>query len=236
MQVPDWVDRPDLKFTPFVPALPARLAKQDDIFAQIRKGDILLHHPVRIVPAGDRLHRAGRRRPQRGRHPADGLPHRHRLQADAGADPRRAVGQGSHRGGRADGALRRGSQHQLGRQAGRSRRPRHLRRGRPQDPRQAGAGHPPRRRRAHALRASGHRQLPRPHRPSVHRLRPADLRRDHDRRRRQPVHPDHRASARPASSSACGSRRSPCTAKSSPRSTTKPNWRPPASPPPSSPR
>ncbi|HEX7972578.1 MAG TPA: polyphosphate kinase 1, partial [Thiobacillus sp.] len=45
MQVPDWVDRPDLKFAPFVPALPARLAKQDDIFAHIRKNDILLHHP-----------------------------------------------------------------------------------------------------------------------------------------------------------------------------------------------
>ena len=45
MQVPDWVDRPELKFTPFTPALPARLAKQDDIFAHIRKGDVLLHHP-----------------------------------------------------------------------------------------------------------------------------------------------------------------------------------------------
>jgi polyphosphate kinase len=45
MQVPDWVDRPELKFPAFVPALPARLAKHDDVFAQIRKGDILLHHP-----------------------------------------------------------------------------------------------------------------------------------------------------------------------------------------------
>lgn len=45
MQVPDWVDRPDLKFPPFVPALPARLAKDEDVFAQVRKGDILLHHP-----------------------------------------------------------------------------------------------------------------------------------------------------------------------------------------------
>jgi len=45
MQVPDWVDRPDLKFAPFIPALPARLAKHEDIFAQIKKGDILLHHP-----------------------------------------------------------------------------------------------------------------------------------------------------------------------------------------------
>ena len=45
MQVPDWVDRPNLKFPPFIPALPARLAQQDDIFAHIRKNDILLHHP-----------------------------------------------------------------------------------------------------------------------------------------------------------------------------------------------
>jgi len=45
LQVPDWVDRPDLKFAPFIPALPPRLAKQDDIFAHIRKNDILLHHP-----------------------------------------------------------------------------------------------------------------------------------------------------------------------------------------------
>ncbi len=45
MQVPDRVERPDLKFPPFVPALPARLVKDTDIFAQIRKGDILLHHP-----------------------------------------------------------------------------------------------------------------------------------------------------------------------------------------------
>ena len=45
MQVPDWVDRPELKFPPFIPALPTRLAQQDDIFAHIRKNDILLHHP-----------------------------------------------------------------------------------------------------------------------------------------------------------------------------------------------
>ena len=45
LQVPDWVDRPDLKFPPFVPALPPRLAEDGDVFAQIRKGDILLHHP-----------------------------------------------------------------------------------------------------------------------------------------------------------------------------------------------
>jgi polyphosphate kinase len=41
------LDRPDLKYAPFVPALPAALLKDDeeDIFAAIRRGDILFHHP-----------------------------------------------------------------------------------------------------------------------------------------------------------------------------------------------
>src|SRR6185503_876181 len=45
MQVPDWVDRADLKFPAFTPSFPAVLTKVPDIFAAIRKGDILLHHP-----------------------------------------------------------------------------------------------------------------------------------------------------------------------------------------------
>ena len=45
MQVPDQVDRPDLKFALFQPGLPKELAKQPDIFTAIRAGDILLHHP-----------------------------------------------------------------------------------------------------------------------------------------------------------------------------------------------
>jgi polyphosphate kinase len=41
------IDRPDLKFPTFVPATPAALVKddEDDIFASIRHGDILLQHP-----------------------------------------------------------------------------------------------------------------------------------------------------------------------------------------------
>ena len=45
MQVPDWVDRPDLKFPPFVPGLPKTLQKGRGIFDEIRKQDLLLHHP-----------------------------------------------------------------------------------------------------------------------------------------------------------------------------------------------
>jgi polyphosphate kinase len=39
------VDRPDLKFTPFKPAVPPQLARNKDIFAAIKRHDILLHHP-----------------------------------------------------------------------------------------------------------------------------------------------------------------------------------------------
>jgi len=43
--VPDQVDRPDLMYQPFQPGLPKVLAKRYDIFASIRKHDILIHHP-----------------------------------------------------------------------------------------------------------------------------------------------------------------------------------------------
>ena len=45
MQVPDWVDRPDMKFSPFVPGLPKAVGKGVNIFDSIRKSDVLLHHP-----------------------------------------------------------------------------------------------------------------------------------------------------------------------------------------------
>ena len=45
MQVPDRVERPDLKFQPFTQGIPAPLTKQKDMFKAIAAGDILLHHP-----------------------------------------------------------------------------------------------------------------------------------------------------------------------------------------------
>ena len=45
MQIPDRVERPDLKFSPFIPGLPAVLNKSNDIFSVLRRGDVLLHHP-----------------------------------------------------------------------------------------------------------------------------------------------------------------------------------------------
>ncbi len=59
MQIPDLVDRPDLKFPPFVPGLPRPLDEQADVFGAIRKGDILLHHPFEsFTPVLDFLEQA----------------------------------------------------------------------------------------------------------------------------------------------------------------------------------
>ena len=45
VHVPDSVERPELKFPVFVQGLPPEILKANDIFASIRTGDILLHHP-----------------------------------------------------------------------------------------------------------------------------------------------------------------------------------------------
>ncbi|MES1944618.1 polyphosphate kinase [Salinisphaera sp. PC39] len=45
MAILDLVDRPDLKYPPFTPRLPAALGPGADLFGEIRRGDVLLHHP-----------------------------------------------------------------------------------------------------------------------------------------------------------------------------------------------
>jgi polyphosphate kinase len=45
MGVPDQVDRPDLKYPPFVPGVPEALSGRPDVFEAISAGDVLLHHP-----------------------------------------------------------------------------------------------------------------------------------------------------------------------------------------------
>ena len=45
MSVPDGVNRPDLKYPAFRPGPPSPIAPQEDMFAAIREGEILLHHP-----------------------------------------------------------------------------------------------------------------------------------------------------------------------------------------------
>lgn len=61
MNVPDWVDRPELKFPRFLPGLPAQLERQPDIFSAIREGDILLYHPFQsFQPVIEFLQQAAR--------------------------------------------------------------------------------------------------------------------------------------------------------------------------------
>jgi polyphosphate kinase len=45
MAIYDLVDRPDLKYPAFTPSIPKRLAAKEDIFATMRDGEMLLHHP-----------------------------------------------------------------------------------------------------------------------------------------------------------------------------------------------
>ncbi len=49
IQLPDLVDRPDLKFPPFTPGLPGEIRKaklkNNDLFKVISKQDVLMHHP-----------------------------------------------------------------------------------------------------------------------------------------------------------------------------------------------
>ena len=45
MQLPEMVDRPDLKFVPHIPAVPKAIAAASNMFDAIDQGDILLHHP-----------------------------------------------------------------------------------------------------------------------------------------------------------------------------------------------
>jgi polyphosphate kinase len=45
MNIPELVNRPDLEYAPFVAGTPKALLKGRDLFAVIRKGDVLLHRP-----------------------------------------------------------------------------------------------------------------------------------------------------------------------------------------------
>jgi polyphosphate kinase len=60
MAIYDLIDRPDLKYPSFTPVLPKRLTAWDDLFAAIRDGDILLHHPFHsFAPVIDFVRQAG---------------------------------------------------------------------------------------------------------------------------------------------------------------------------------
>jgi len=55
------IERPDLKYAGFTPALPRHLSSEADVFEAIRNGDILLHHPFQsFAPVVDFIRQAAR--------------------------------------------------------------------------------------------------------------------------------------------------------------------------------
>ncbi len=64
MQVPDWVNRPDLSYPPFLPGIPKNLAGKRDLFEVIRRQDVLLHHPFQSFTPVIELIRAAADDPQ----------------------------------------------------------------------------------------------------------------------------------------------------------------------------
>ena len=156
----------ELRDAPWTPVTQPRLAEAEaedhDMFAVIRQGDVLVHHPFdSFSDVGRALRRAGRQRPGRARDQADRVPHERRLAARAGADPRDRARQAGGLPRGAEGALRRAREHHVGAQARGGGRPRRLRHADAEDARQVPARRAPRGRRRAPLRARRHRQLPR---------------------------------------------------------------------------
>ena len=169
------VARPDLKFAGFHGRKVHLSPKSANLFDELRTQGHSAAPSVRLLRDGGGVCRVGGRGPGGGLDGADALSHQRGVAAVHGADRGRAD-QGSHGGGRADGALRRGLEHPLGARdggRGRGRLPRHSR---PEDALQAGADGAPRsRRRGAAIRAPGHRQLQLGDGALLHRHQPADV-------------------------------------------------------------
>ncbi len=178
------LDEPDLHDPPFTPSIPKRLIGQTDMFAAIREGDLLLHHPYESFDPVVQFVQQAAERSQRAGDQADAVPHLRQLTGRRRAGRRRRERQASRRADRAQGALRRREQHPLGAHARARRRARRLRLGRAQDAREGDAGRARRARRHPPLHALRHRQLQRPdgahlHRPfAVHVPRRSGRRRD----------------------------------------------------------
>ena len=117
---------------------------------------------VRLVPCELRgIRTSSRPRPERHRDEDGRLPHERRQRARRLAHPVHGGWQAVCLSRRAEGALRRAAQHRVVERARAGGRPRRVRVPRSQDPREDDAYRPPRGRRAQALRAHRHRELPR---------------------------------------------------------------------------
>ena len=205
------LDRPDLKYEPWVPFTQRRLAKPDRR-RPLRRDREPRHPraaPVRLVRDQRRGVRPRRRRRSAGRDAEDDrVPHRPGLGPRAGADGGGRERHAERLRRRAEGPVRRAPQHRMGARARAGGRARRLRVPGHEDPREDDARRPPRRRPAAALRAHRHRQLPRDHGPGTTRTSASSP----PTRTSPPTSPtsstSSRASGARRSSASCSSRRS----------------------------
>lgn len=59
LRIFELINRPDLKYPPFIPGIPKLLQKTSDLFAAMRQKDILLHHPYQsFAPVINLIHQA----------------------------------------------------------------------------------------------------------------------------------------------------------------------------------
>ena len=157
------IDRPELKYPPFVPAQPLALqnAEDEDMFASIRRQDVLLHHPFdsfqpvvdflrkaahdpNVLAIKMTLYRVGRNSPI-----VEAL-----LEAHGGR-------QAGRRSRGTEGAIRRGKQYRMGARPGTRRRSCCLRLARTEDSLQGVHGGAPGSRYDPSLRSPLDRQLQR---------------------------------------------------------------------------
>ena len=206
------LDRPDLKYEPWVPYTQRRLAKpkDGDLFAEIARGRHRRPAPLRLV----RDERRGLR-PRRART----IPRSstlkttvYRTSDDSALAP--ALIEAAENGKQSvcvvelKARFDERAQHRMGALARAGGRPRRLRLPGPEDPREDDARRPPRGRRAPPLRPHRHRQLPRDDRAPLRGRRPLHRRPGHRRRRRRPLQLRHRLRPPAARSASCSSRRS----------------------------
>ncbi len=180
------VDRPALKDPAFVPATSPAFADREtpkSIFATLREGDVLVHHPY------DSFSTSTQRFIELAAADPNVLAIKQTLYRTSGdspivrvADRSRRSRKASRGSGRDQGPVRRAGQHQVGPRAGAGGSPRGLRAGRFENALQDMSGGAPRRLDDPALLPHRHRQLQQQDGPAVRGPRPADRRPRHRRR------------------------------------------------------
>ena len=141
------IERPELRYEPWLPVTRARLAPaagRRDLFAEVRRADLLVHLPYdSFATSVESFVRAAAKDRDVVGAQDHRLPHQRRLGDAAGPDRRRRGRQADRLPGRAEGALRRAPQHRVVASDGAGGRARRVRLRQPQDPRQDDADRAP---------------------------------------------------------------------------------------------